>query len=289
MIGGQKHHYLPIFYLKQWCGADGRLCEFSRPHKEVKPKMVHPSGTGYERGLYAFDGLPAAAANFLERRFLLRADDRAHLALQRLLVDQVDFDLETQSAWSRFIMTLLHRNPEAIAHIKQRASEHVESLVTSATSGIHASDEVRPIISDAHIQEVTLRALRSVMDSERVGKFLNRMVWGVIAIHRPKFFILTSDRPLVMTNGLAYPGSFLLLPISPTRTFVAAATRKTIEELANIANHPKFVTVINDRVASQARKYVYSTNDSQLRFVANRLGKELPSTPLETISGLPRT
>ena len=36
---GEKHHYLPVFYLKQWAGKDGRLCEFSRPYKNVKPKF----------------------------------------------------------------------------------------------------------------------------------------------------------------------------------------------------------------------------------------------------------
>ncbi|WP_354002189.1 DUF4238 domain-containing protein [uncultured Reyranella sp.] len=30
-----KHHYIPVFYLKSWIGTDGKLCEFSRPHKTV--------------------------------------------------------------------------------------------------------------------------------------------------------------------------------------------------------------------------------------------------------------
>jgi hypothetical protein len=49
---GEKHHYIPQFYLNRWAGTDGRLCEYSRPYDIVKPKFVHPSGTGYERGLY---------------------------------------------------------------------------------------------------------------------------------------------------------------------------------------------------------------------------------------------
>jgi hypothetical protein len=35
-------------------------------------------------------------------------------------------------------------------------------------------------------------------------------------------------------------------------------------------------------VASQAVRYVWGVDDSQLRFVENRLGKMLPSTPLDT-------
>jgi hypothetical protein len=60
----QKHHYIPKFYLKQWAGPDGRICEFSRPHKEVKPRMVFPDGTGYERGLYTFPELAPQNSGF---------------------------------------------------------------------------------------------------------------------------------------------------------------------------------------------------------------------------------
>jgi hypothetical protein len=47
-------------------------------------------------------------------------------------------------------------------------------------------------------------------------------------------------------------------------------------------NPRELVEQINDRVASQARRFVYGNDDSQLRFVANRLGKMVPSTPLDT-------
>jgi Protein of unknown function (DUF4238) len=56
----QKHHYTPVFYLKRWANTDGRLCEFSRPHKLVQPRRTNPDGTGYFRGLYTLDGLAPA-------------------------------------------------------------------------------------------------------------------------------------------------------------------------------------------------------------------------------------
>ena len=46
MAVGQKHHYLPVFYLKQWAGPDRRLCEFSRPHKVVKPSATRGTSGG---------------------------------------------------------------------------------------------------------------------------------------------------------------------------------------------------------------------------------------------------
>jgi hypothetical protein len=46
-------------------------------------------------------------------------------------------------------------------------------------------------------------------------------------------------------------------------------------------NPRKLMEQVNDRVASQARKYVWGVDDTQLRFVRNRFGRMDPSTPLE--------
>ena len=51
----------------------------------VKPKMVHPDGTGYVRGLYAIEGLPEETANVLETLFLKPADGLAAEALQAVV------------------------------------------------------------------------------------------------------------------------------------------------------------------------------------------------------------
>jgi hypothetical protein len=86
-----KHHYIPAFYLKQWAGTDGRLCEMSGPYDVVKPKQVHPDGTGYARGLYTLQGLPPEAANVVETRFLKDADNLGAVAL-RAFVENRDLE-----------------------------------------------------------------------------------------------------------------------------------------------------------------------------------------------------
>jgi hypothetical protein len=37
---------------------------------------------------------------------------------------------------------------------------------------------------------------------------------------------------------------------------------------------------VNNQVSQQARKFVFGADDKQLRFVANRLGKRVWSSPL---------
>jgi hypothetical protein len=52
-----KHHYIPVFYLKQWAGPDGKVVAFRRPHGDrVVATQKPPTHTGYDRGLYWMDG-----------------------------------------------------------------------------------------------------------------------------------------------------------------------------------------------------------------------------------------
>jgi len=109
------HHYIPAFYLKQWARDDGRLCEFSKPHDRVKPRRTHPDGTAYLDGLNTVEGLPPAEAQYLEKVFFQMADDTAAQALSILLSPQPwHFKPKVRSGWSRFIMSLMVRSPEAL-------------------------------------------------------------------------------------------------------------------------------------------------------------------------------
>jgi hypothetical protein len=63
---GDKHHYIPKFYLKRWAAANGRLTEYSRPFQRVEPRWTHPDGTGYERGLYAINGMSPNETNLVD-------------------------------------------------------------------------------------------------------------------------------------------------------------------------------------------------------------------------------
>jgi hypothetical protein len=77
-----KHHYIPVFYLKQWAGADERICEYKQRYHGVLPKRVYPDATGYVHGLYNVPGLPSEDIQYVEKRFMQAVDDRASVALR---------------------------------------------------------------------------------------------------------------------------------------------------------------------------------------------------------------
>ena len=121
-----RHHYVPIFYLLPWLGADRKLCEYSRPYREAKPFRKHPAATGYVDGLYTVPGLPPDQAQFVERQFMKVNDDWAAKAQQLLHSPNAksdDMTAQMSVAWARFIYSLIVRNPENLERLKGKASE----------------------------------------------------------------------------------------------------------------------------------------------------------------------
>ena len=219
---------IPQFYLKQWADpqGDGYVWEFRCRYNGIEGRKRFPDGTGYEHGLYTFSDLPPIAATYLETEFFAGSDDAAYAVLREMLEDRVEFNAKKRTAWSRFIMTLLHRNPEAVRRIRSRViagyPTQIETLRESYQTMRHANDpetfeEFVSTITEADYQQVTLRVLHKVMDSENVGHVLNNMQWAVLRINRSEYPLLTSDRPLVVTNGLIKAKAHLVMPISPNR------------------------------------------------------------------------
>jgi Protein of unknown function (DUF4238) len=264
----QNHHYVPVFYLKRWVGKDGRLCVYIRPRDRVKPYWMHPDGTGHKEDLYSISGADDAIAKYLEGCFLNLADSRAAKALDMLEAGRMGLmDGRQRSAWSRFMMRLLHGTPEAV----DRFSAKVKDIL-SANFAQFADDK-------AHVARTTVWSLQTLMDSKLVGDHLNSMAWGVLRL-QSSYPLLTSDRPLLMTNGISGPGKHLGMPIGPRLLFIAADDPAEVRQLAR-QDHDALIKLTNDRVVRQARKFVWGLDDTQLRFVERRLGEMLPSSPLE--------
>src|SRR5450631_3276997 len=126
MSTGQKHHYIPIFYLDRWTGLDGRLIEYSRRYQGVVPRPTYPNGTGYVRGLYTIPDVPLDQAEVIETKLMSSVDNWASKALARMLQDGDSVGrLEKREAlgWCQFLYSLIVRNPEHLELIGQKLGE----------------------------------------------------------------------------------------------------------------------------------------------------------------------
>jgi len=287
-----KHHYIPVFYLKKWTGPDGRLCEFSKPYDRVKPKRIHPGGTGFVHGLYSIADLPPELAQVLEKGFMKTTDTLAANALQVLLSGSLrGLTSDTRSGWSRFIVSLVLRNPEMVIRAKHAA----RALMAEARLTIEQdyAENRLPTDPDTYAKYAALHSpnpegraaailMEKVIDSPKIGQWINNMRWRVFVIPPTGFNFLTSDRPVIMTNGISHQDAQLILPISKKHLFVATNNVQTENQIMNLAKEGTLAQQVNDRIALQAKKLVFASDDTSLKFVARRLGRQLPASPFET-------
>jgi hypothetical protein len=85
--------------------------------------MTHPEGTGY-------DFVPTESSQLLvEQRFMRIVDQKASETMEALLdgKDISALNLDQKSAWSRFVMSLVQRNPEKVAWITQVVDAHYDN------------------------------------------------------------------------------------------------------------------------------------------------------------------
>ena len=274
-----KHHYIPVLYLKQWA-VNGRFTEFSRPdgRNRVEPRGTGPRGTGYKRGLYRImtDGLPEDLAERVERRFMQTVDNLAKDALDIVLANaHHKWTLKTRSAWSRFVNGIIFRAPERVEAARKYLEDfwldEYDRHEAEYNAG-KAKDD--PDFLDYVIDSIgrgTLEFTINQIDNMNIGRLLNSMQWhtaDVSMVGRPLF---TSDRPVIYSNGLAYANSHLVLPVSPTRLFVATNSDATARLLLNDMPRRELVKVCNKYVVRRARKYAWNRDDSEVGFVRKHL------------------
>jgi len=287
-----KHHYIPIFYLKQWAGDDGRIYEFSKPYDRVKPRHVHPDATGFVHGLYTVPGLPPDQAQYVEKQYMQETDDWAAKVLQLFMHPGgpavMDLDARGKITWARFLYSLTIRTPE---HLERLCGMIPQGVASSLERFREHYDAFREPHDPPTFEGFKVRFAsnpRNVAPQIVLPELLNsKLVIAEIATYR--FFtltnknsshaFLTSDRPIIMTNGLNAPNAHVAIPISPTRFFIAAKSNETYNEIRAMTSD-QLVRTSNDKVAQQARRYVYGRDASQLRFIQNRFGRMIASTPL---------
>jgi Protein of unknown function (DUF4238) len=259
----QDHHYIPAFYLRRWTDNDGDLYGFYRPHKKLVGRPYRPERIGFETDLYAFPEAGLTGQSHLEDKFLRFLDQEASNALTLIETTLCEpLGERVRSAWSRFLMSLIVRHPEGVQRLtgtaRQFQREVEEEFRTNYDQHRLPSDpptfeEYKRGMQSASVYEAqtAIMLLQRLMDNPQLGRFLNGLAWKVVSL-TSAYTLLTSDRPLVMTNGLVKPTDHLALAIGPRKLFLAANTPETAWRITTM-RHDDLVGQMNDRVCRQAR------------------------------------
>lgn len=281
MSDPRRHHFNPEFYLRQWTGADGLLSEIKKDHGKVEAQPKSPKATGFQRDLYRTEGVPDEHAQHVEKNFMAPLDNDASRALQKILCgDPTPWSGNERTAWTIFILSLLFRNPENVAIIK----DHIRRLWDEGKRALEADYTARRLSSDPETFEGYMALtnpaaaeigasnfLMETIGNARLGPTVFNMKWTRHCLRHSKIPLLTSDRPIIMPLGLAHPRAYIALPASPTVLFVAANDSSFAGTLAG-RKQTGVVKLVNKDVVSQARKYVWAKDESQLEFVRRYIG-----------------
>jgi hypothetical protein len=283
----RDHHFIPAFYLSQWCGPTQKLIEYTIKHGKLIPKPVGPDATGFEFDLYAFPELPPHQSQFIEQKFFDYADRTASAALKLYLTNKAAASTpELISAWSRFVIALHLRHPDAMPELRAAAQALWDGSGKASQREYErirkpedppACDEYLALRDPLTPIKARVNLIVKVFDNEIVGEHVNKMKRAVIDVSPSPHHLLTSDRPVGLFDIKA-PRGMLTLPISPTKLFVAVNDPRILDNLRRTKPR-EIVGHVNTHLVSRARRYVWATDQSQTTFIEKHMSKKLEPTP----------
>ncbi|SER26977.1 Protein of unknown function [Faunimonas pinastri] len=275
----RKHHFVPEFYLKGWNAPNRRLVQYQRVYSGVVNSQYRsPGGTGYkELGYSSLDG----SAPSLEKRFFEPVDTAASEALDFLLRAPAPSILpdRLRLAWSKFIMTMIFRHPADLENFRRTIKEDWHNLTPEMRARYELSrtpdqptsaDEFWDSRKDAWSERATFQTYESLVSNQKVITTIKAMKWVSLEL-RHNYHFVTSDRPVVYTVVLVNPDSYLLMPISPTRLFVAYRHEMTLERLRQLPSW-RLARTMNLDVIGQAEQFGYASDREQDELMKEHLG-----------------
>lgn len=279
-----KHHYIPVFYSKRWAANDGRLVVFSRPYKDVIDRWRHPDATGYQNSLYALRGFEPSVAHQMEELFFRPIDTRAADALTEMEIrgNSARWTSESRSAWTRFLLSLLTRCPDDIELFRKRykgdlirSNPYIEERYLAVRR-----DDDPPTFADwlklrpeAEVERNMFQTFQVFIENEKMGSFINNLIWRVIDTSAANFRLLASDNPVIRTNGLQLPHGHMALPLGPRLLFVASRSHDFVDQLMQTPMR-SVVMQCNRQVVRTARRFVYASDLSQAAFIRAQFGQQ---------------
>jgi len=279
------HHYLPVFYLRQWCNSEGRLFRYHRPHHRVVASSITPKSTGYEPSLYTLEDYPPEQRQVIEKQFMGPiVDDPASKALKILIErDRQKMTEEMRVAWTRFLMSMRLRDPHTLSEVTALARQIVKTNLSKPDQEYlqAKSDSDPPTLYEwvekhaPHvIKNIGKAFLPGLIDHEKIGDHIINMQWSTFELSKSSVTLLTGDRPFITTEGLADTKCVLAFPLAPRFLFVATNGPEVAQRLVAIGE-TQMAEATNVNIVAQAQKHVYGDSARHLRFVENRLSSKL--------------
>jgi hypothetical protein len=262
----REHHYLPEFYLRQFCDDNGHVTRtFKGRDDALHDGAFTPKKIGRERDLYSIHdagpGFQAARTDIIETEVFGPIDKDAAVALKVLIEQGPDGLTPAQREhWAMFVSSLLQRHPRYINERDVLARELVQDVIDKlgAQWGPPPPGR-RDVLASLSIERVARYSFRAnlakTIRDPSVVKYLSELFAVTITVppDSPVKFV-TGDRPVVVNFGERGPIHHLTLALSPTVLLFCKNTKERIEDDDPIR---ELVLVQNPMVIKQC-EFVFS-------------------------------
>lgn len=285
------HHYIPIFYSKRWAsGYPAKLTRYARWRPNyVAIDRKAPSGVGWERNGYSFDGFQGASAQAVETDLMKPKDDKARKVLARLESGKTDGHWSDQDrfAWTWFMVSLMVRGPEDVRSAKRNIArewanpnERMEARYQALFDEFpemrkQAKATLKEYIATMgpdYGKRLAVKIMADMTDHTQISEAVANLHWQVRPIFG-KSILLTSDRPVRREYPFSSKSLLMTLPIGPKTVFMAANSADAINR-AFRCGEEEFVQKNNRVLVRQARQFVFAHDDRDYHWVRNNLAKE---------------
>ncbi|AMO71911.1 hypothetical protein AZE99_08665 [Sphingorhabdus sp. M41] len=220
-------------------------------------KWKPPSAIAYERDLYQQPDIPdPIESQSLELRFFQKIDDRAAIALLKLDKSEKG-GAEDRIALSQFMISLLHRSPSRLKAIR---AELADQTVGAPYQGLQGEQ------FEKVLKSTTNKLLASLVESREGTSIISRFRAFKIDTSRASTKLLTSDRPINVSNQLISSDAFMIMPYAPDRLLILTH-QDAIAGAFSSQNPDILVRGMNQAVVEQSEDIVIASNKRATKMV----------------------
>ena len=219
----------------------------------------------------------------MEEKFFQPLDDRAANAHRLLVAGKVgDLTDAMILGWTAFIISLWFRTPTDVSALREFVDAFADPKFSEFKLGT-ATPEALPVEAYSGLQ---MEAIRAAIYDPAFSKALVDMKWYALGTDASRRF-MTSDWPMQTAKNLPFlghPDSYIAMPISPQRIFIAAASDTFIYR---VLDKPQDVLIsrVNHAIVAQARHFVGYLDEAEVPFITDRFASAPRPSVGENILG----
>lgn len=265
----RRHHFVPEFLLRPWT-VEGTLHGYWWNHhkKKIDCKRKGPRAFCNEIDLLTLQ-VCSKGHDAIEKRFFGHIDTKGAESAQKMAQLGIDsLSDEERSDFGRLLLSLELRRPSFVHRLKAEGGREIrasidgddEILAEMAKLGLAGSPLkcLEQLLGTP--EDIALTFIQDFVDNPKIGSALINSHWHIFELEGARSIdFVTSDRPFVRVRGYGHPGHVSMLPLSPSKVFVATNHLSNLDLIRTMCPR-QFTKKMNVCIANQTQRFIFSVS-----------------------------